>query len=140
MSARESTLLHRYKLTARQTRRLPARSEVHERAHVRMLPADVASLSFANAAVQPIIALFSTDNAKEPVSLYTSEVVYVECPQHEGDARGDAGGDAEHDGTKRPARAGKHWVPLRVVASHAYVKGMRVSGFIHRAVVRLVRD
>ena len=32
------------------------------------------------------------------------------------------------------------WVPLRVSASHAYVRGLRVSGTIHRAVVRLVRE
>jgi hypothetical protein len=32
------------------------------------------------------------------------------------------------------------WVPLRVSASHAYVRGMRVSGTVHRAVLRLVRE
>jgi hypothetical protein len=31
------------------------------------------------------------------------------------------------------------WIPLRLAASHAYVSGMRVSGVIHRAVLRLER-
>jgi hypothetical protein len=31
-------------------------------------------------------------------------------------------------------------LPLRVVASHAYVRGMKISGVIHRAVLRVVRE
>ena len=32
------------------------------------------------------------------------------------------------------------WTPLRLVAHHSYVAGMRVSGIVHRAVVRLEFD
>jgi hypothetical protein len=111
-----SSLLHMYRLRARDTTRLPARSDLHSAAHVRMRPQDVEALTRPPDSLHIIIALFSTTSAKEAVCIRTAETVYV-LPNKKSE-----------------------WVPLRVVASHAYVRGMRVSGTIHRAVMRLVRE
>ena len=40
----------------------------------------------------------------------------------------------------RRRRAQSPWTPLRLVAYHSYVVGMRVSGIVHRAIVRLEFD
>ena len=111
-----SSLLHMYRLRARQTQRLPARSDLHEGAHVRMRPEDVAALALPADSLRPMLALFSTAAAAEAICLRTAETVYV-----------------------LPSKHGE-WIPLRVAASHAYVRGLRVSGTIHRAVLRLVRE
>jgi len=111
-----SSLLHMYRLQARQTTRLPARSNMHSAAHVRMRPEDVEALTRPTDSLHIFIVLFSTSNTKEAVSIQAADTVYI-LPNKNSE-----------------------WVPLRVVASHAYVKGMRVSGTIHRAVVRLIRE
>ncbi len=111
-----SSLLHKYRLRARQATRLSARSDLHSAASIRMRPEDVLTLSRPADSVHTIIALFSTSSATEAVCIRTAETIFV-LPD------------------KR-----SEWVPLRVVASHAYVRGMRVSGTIHRSVVRLVRE
>jgi hypothetical protein len=111
-----SSLLNMYRLRANQTKRLLARSDLHDGAHVRMHPEDVEALAHPTDSLRPMIALFSTASASEAVCLRTAETVYV-----------------------MPSKKAE-WVPLRVTASHAYVRGMRVSGTIHRAVLRLVRE
>ena len=40
----------------------------------------------------------------------------------------------------RRRRVQSVWTPLRLVAHHSYVVGMRVSGIVHRAIVRLEFD
>jgi len=40
----------------------------------------------------------------------------------------------------RRRRVQSPWTPLRLVAHHSYVVGMRVSGIVHRAIVRLEFD
>jgi hypothetical protein len=116
MSDRLSSLLHMYRLQHSQTRRLPARSDLHDRAHVRMRPEDIEALKRAPESLQPMVVLFSTTDASEAVCLRTAETVYVRTSKN------------------------AEWMPLRVAASHAYVRGMRVSGTIHRAILRLVRE
>jgi hypothetical protein len=117
-----SSLLHFYRLQSGQTQRVVARSDAHERAYVRLRLDDVEMLSGRTTATQePIVALFCTHSSNEPVSLRAGEQIEV-C--------------------LTPAIAGKtpadaSWLSLRVLVHHAYVGGMRVSGTIHRAVVRL---
>jgi hypothetical protein len=146
--SRGHTLLRQYDLEARSSLRLPARSEAHEQAHVRLRAADVEALRRpAGEMFAPIVALFSTRDAREPVQLRANEAVYVELPGEaaegaEAGARAEAGTRAE-PGTRAeaPPRASTGaWLALRVSAHHAYVTGMRVSGVMHRSIVRLERD
>lgn len=119
MSGQGSTLLHIYSLQAKQTLRLPARSEAHPNAYVRLRKDHIEMLSGRGVQTpQPIVALFCTQSSQEPVRLRTEEVISVSIP-----------------GT-----SSESWLPLRVAAHHAYVRGMRVSGTIHRAIVRLACD
>jgi hypothetical protein len=67
-----SSLLHMYRLRARQTQRLPARSDLHEGAHVRMRPEDVAALALPADSLRPMLALFSTAAAAEAICLRTA--------------------------------------------------------------------
>lgn len=118
MSGQGSTLLHVYNLQTKQTRRLPARSEAHPDAYVRLRQEHIDVLAGRGVQTpQPIVALFCTHSSHEPVRLRIDEVISVSIP-------GAGADDAS-------------WRPLRVVAHHAYVRGMRVSGTIHRAIVRL---
>ena len=117
-----SSLLHFYRLQSGQSQRVVARSDAHERAYMRLRLDDVQMLSGSTTATQePIVALFCTHSSSEPVSLRAGEQIEV-CltPPIAGKTADDAS-----------------WLPLRVVVHHAYVKGMRVSGTIHRAIVRL---
>lgn len=149
-STRVSSLLHYYRLGASQTQRLAARSDLHDGAHVRMHPDDVEALARPADSLRPIVALFSTASVAEAVCLRSAETVYVRPGRpRTGVVRGEA-----RSGSRRPAAPLPtapppppaadaeriEWVPLRVSASHAYVRGLRVSGTIHRAVVRLVRE
>jgi hypothetical protein len=194
-------MLQQYELETRTSLRLRARSEAHEMAHVRLRREDVHALCGpAGEMYAPIVALFSTRDAREPVSLRPSEILYVQLPEREEDNRGEAGAEqrvianaraaqlhaAEHRSAQRESTekhsaekhsAEKHsaethsaeqhsaekdlaeldlaklelaqqnrrrhiaaWTPLRVVAHHSYVAGMRVSGIMHRAIVRLEFD
>jgi hypothetical protein len=194
-------MLQQYELETRTSLRLRARSEAHEMAHVRLRREDVDALCGpAGEMYAPIVALFSTRDAREPVSLRPSEILYVQLPERDEDNRGEAGAEqrvianaraaqlhaAEHRSAQRESTekhsaekhsAEKHsaethsaeqhsaekdlaeldlaklelaqqnrrrhiaaWTPLRVVAHHSYVAGMRVSGIMHRAIVRLEFD
>ena len=155
-NSRVASLLHYYRLRASQTQRLAARSDLHDGAHVRMHPEDVEALARPADSLRPIVALFSTASVAEAVCLRSAETVYVRPGRPRGArgvARGEARGEAR-GGSRAPAAPLPtapppppaadaeriEWVPLRVSASHAYVRGLRVSGTIHRAVVRLVRE
>jgi hypothetical protein len=208
--SRHQGMLQQYELEPRTSLRLPARSEAHELAHVRMRREDVHALRRpAGEMCAPIVALFSTRDAHETVRLRPSETLYVQLPERDVDPQQEAGAaesvaavrraadrraadrraadrrfpdrrppadphavatrgadSAERDSAERDAAeldaaepdaaepdAAEHhsaqrngrrntaaWTPLRVVAHHSYVAGMRVSGIVHRAIVRLEFD
>jgi hypothetical protein len=173
-------MLQEYDLEASTSLRLAARSEQHEFAHMRMRREDVQALQKQPGAIcSPIVALFSTRDAREPVSLRPSETLYVQLPA-EREAEETEATEAEAAETeaakteaakteaakteaktqktekteekadpkadpKQRFRAARRrvasvWTPLRLVAHHSYVAGMRVSGIMHRAIVRLEFD
>jgi hypothetical protein len=132
---------------------LPAQSESHSAGEVRMRPQDLQRLRQHSAGedYEPIVALFSTGNSQNAVSLRTAETIYIDIskgarPRRKQQTRKgtktDIGSSLIQDAHPNPnADADKRsdWQAMTVVASHAYVRGMHVSGIIHRAVVRLVR-
>jgi len=168
--SRRHDLLQDYGLEASTSVRLAARSEQHDSAHMRMRREDVQSLrSQPGAMSSPVIALFSTRNPREPVSFRPSETLYVRLPADteisadtevedteitkaketdasDKDKREDTEKPKQPEQTKsehkqhRRRRAQSPWTPLRLVAHHSYVVGMRVSGIVHRAIVRLEFD
>ena len=168
--SRRHDLLQDYGLEASASVRLAARSEQHDSAHMRMRREDVQSLrSQPGAMSSPVIALFSTRNPREPVSFRPSETLYVRLPADteisadtevedteitkaeetdasDKDKREDTEQPKQPEQTKseqkqhRRRRAQSAWTPLRLVAHHSYVVGMRVSGIVHRAIVRLEFD
>jgi hypothetical protein len=175
-------MLQQYQLETRTSLRLPARTEAHDLAHVRLRREDVDALCRpASEMYAPIVALFSTRDAREPVTLRPSETLYVQLPQRDVDQQQEAGAvenvaanrrvthqraahdpgaaeqesEAQHSAAQHSAaqhsaerdsaqpnarRRTPAWTPLRVVAHHSYVAGMRVSGIMHRAIVRLEFD
>ena len=162
--SRRHDLLQDYGLEASASVRLAARSEQHDSALMRMRPEDVQSLrSQPGAMSSPVIALFSTRNPREPVSLRPSETLYVRLPADteildtettkaeeidasDKDKREDTEQPKQAEQTNseqkphRRRRVQSPWTPLRLVAHHSYVVGMRVSGIVHRAIVRLEFD
>ena len=111
-------LLQQYELQSRSCFRLHARSENHDKAHIRVRQQDVQALQTNPHTIsKQIVALFSTCHASEPVSLRSTEMLHL-CLPHK-------------------SKQQEHWVTLRLVAHHAYVEGMRASGIVHRAIVRL---
>jgi hypothetical protein len=152
MAERVASLLHFYRLRASQTKRLQARSDLHDGAHVRMHPEDIEALARPADSLRPMVALFSTASASEAVCLRSAETVYVRPGKKTGKKAGKKAGkktdtqarkktDTQEDQqTDQQPEHSAEWVPLRVSASHAYVRGMRVSGTVHRAVLRLVRE
>jgi hypothetical protein len=144
MAERVASLLHFYRLRASQTKRLQARSDLHDGAHVRMHPEDIEALARPADSLRTMVALFSTASASEAVCLRTAENVYVRPGKKAGKKTGkktdkQADQQTEPQTDQQPEHSAE-WVPLRVSASHAYVRGMRVSGTVHRAVLRLVRE
>lgn len=113
-----ASLLGRHGLLGRDRAQLPARSEAHAAATLRVVGADLRRLAARCAGRPcddgPIVALFSAD---EPVALRSEETVLVRVPEQTGE----------------PAPA---WVPLVVVAHSQYVAGIH-AGNVHRALVRL---
>lgn len=169
--SRRQNLLQEYGLEAGTSLRLAARSEQHDLAHMRMRREDVQALrKHPGALSSPITALFSTRDAREPVSLRPSETLYVRLPaETEADTEATEGeAEAETTETKTAQtktakvdatqqeegkqhqkqryrttarrRVTSVWTPLRLAAHHSYVAGMRVSGIVHRAIVRVEFD
>jgi hypothetical protein len=69
------------------------------------------------------------------------------APGEQAPPRGEAAAPPRGEATSAPrpppgasSAARAVWVALRVSAHHAYVTGMRVSGIMHRSIVRLERD
>jgi hypothetical protein len=163
-------MLQEYDLEASTSLRLAARSEQHEFAHMRMRREDVQALQKQPGAIcSPIVALFSTRDAREPVSLRPSETLYVQLPAEREGEETEATEATEAEAAETEAakidtktekaeekedpkadpkqrfraarrRVASVWTPLRLVAHHSYVAGMRVSGIMHRAIVRLEFD
>ncbi len=159
--SRRHTLLHNYELDARSSVRLEARSDSHELAHVRMRQQDVRALGSPETMSRPIIALFSTRDPRTPVSLRSDERLYVRLPEQEGadeeadeeednsargskEDSGDKHDTQDNNNTKAQKRRSKPrsapWSALRLLAHHSCITGMRVSGIVHRAIVRLQPD
>jgi hypothetical protein len=168
--SRRQNMLQEYELEASTSLRLVARSEQHGFAHMRMRREDVQALRLQPGAIcSPITALFTTRDAREPLSLRPSETLYVQLPadteadteaeaeaETEAEAKTSAEAEAKTDATKTETtaekvdpkqrfraarrRAASAWTPLRLVAHHSYVAGMHVSGIMHRAIVRLEFD
>ena len=116
MPEAQSSMLHCYRLRSKDTIRLPARSNQHRHAFVRMHKDDVKALSEGADSLRTMIVLFSTASAQDPVFVDVADIVHVRLNKND------------------------QWLPLRVMGSHAYVRGMKISGFIHRAVLRLVYE
>lgn len=144
------SLLHAYRLTASECRTVKASSDLHIHATLRLRKTDYARLCTLTAGddYEPIIALFSTQNAREPVQLRSSETIFVhlklkERNQVKKNKQDDTTptGNLQPDSSKEESKVNvsERWQPLTVTASHAYVKGMRVTGTIHRSIVRLNR-
>jgi len=138
-------LLRQYDLETSSSLRFPARSEAHELAFVRLRQVDVEALRRPPGQMYaPIVALFSTSNSREPVQLRANEAIYVQLPATDAEDSQGAEAAGSRAGSAPPARptstSARAWVALRVSAHHVYVTGMRVSGVMHRSIVRLERD
>lgn len=153
--ARHSLLQH-YRLERAECRTLPAQSESHSAGEVRMRPRDLERLRKHSPGedYEPVVVLFSTGNAQDPVFLRTAETIYIDIskgarPRRKRQRRNGVSGTNTDIGSSviQDAHANQvsntddrsNWQAMTVVASHAFVVGMHVSGVIHRAVVRLVR-
>lgn len=136
------SLLHAYRLHRGQCRTVPARTAAHADGELRINPEDLHTLrnSHAGSDYAPVIALFSTGHSNIPVTLQAHETMWVKTgkgarvrrKRSRQEPTQQAGGLEQHTDDA-------DWQALTVTVSHAYVRGMRVSGIIHRAVVRLVR-
>jgi predicted RNA-binding protein with PUA-like domain len=160
-----SCLLHAYDLRSKQTQRVRARSQEHETAFIRLKQTDIEMLAGLHTRTsQPITALFYTQSTREPVRLGIDETIFVSLPdtaRQEPRSAKEAPRSAKEAprsakeaprsakeaprSAKEAPRSAKEapqeaWLPLRLVAHHAYVSGMRVSGTMHRAIVRLTRE
>ena len=74
------SLLDTYKLTASECQKVNAYSDLHSNATLRLKKTDYAKLCNQTAGedYEPIIASFSTANAREAVHLRSSETLYVQ--------------------------------------------------------------
>ena len=137
-----ASLLHAYKLRREETRTVPARSNMHTDAELRLNKKDLYLLRSTTAGqdYEPIVALFSTGHGGEAVMLQAPETIWIKTSKGARPKRSRKGEQVPEDreGTDTKWREGD-WQQMHVTASHAYVRGMRGSGVIHRAVVRLVR-
>jgi len=126
--------LHRYGLQEHASFSVSARSDAHLRAKLRISKRDLPRLQCWKAGQAceegPVVALFSTGDSSEPVSLNCAEtmLVLLQPPT-----------DAAEAGAAAPAPA-PEWEKLVIVAHTAYTGGMHVSGIIHRSLVWLEWD
>jgi len=95
--SRRQNMLQEYELEASTSLRLVARSEQHGFAHMRMRREDVQALRLQPGAIcSPITALFTTRDAREPISLRPSETLYVQLPvETEEEAEAEAEAEAK---------------------------------------------
>jgi hypothetical protein len=139
-----SCLLHAYDLRSKQTQRVRARSQEHETAFIRLKQTDIEMLAGLHTRTsQPITALFYTQSTREPVRLGIDETIFVSLPdtaRQEPRSAKEAPRSAKEAPRSAKEAPQEAWLPLRLVAHHAYVSGMRVSGTMHRAIVRLTRE
>ena len=137
-----ASLLHAYKLRREETRTVPARSNMHTNAELRINKKDLYRLRSTSAGqdYEPIVGLFSTGYANEAIMLQAPETIWIQMSKGARPKRSRKKAQPSEGGgeTDTKWREGD-WQQMHVTASHAYVRGLRVSGVIHRAVVRLVR-
>ena len=134
-----TSLLHAYSLRREQTVTMPARTSAHPGGKLRIKQQDLHRLrdSRASSDSTNIVALFCTGHSDVAVTLQAGETMWVKVSKEARVSR-------KRDKQKEQDTVHTHdvsddadWQPLTVIVSHAYVRGMRVSGIIHRAVVRL---
>ena len=125
--SRRHTLLHNYELDARSSMRLEARSEAHELAHVRMRQQDVLSLRRPESMSRPIIALFSTHDARTPVSLRSDERLYVRLPEQDSEDTKQEHTDNEHAHTDSKADSQKAHTGSKVDSNDAHPAAARTA-------------
>lgn len=136
------SLLHAYRLHRGQCRTVPARTHAHPDGELRITPEDLQRLRDSSATLYctPVIALFSTGHSNVPVALQSCETLWVKISKGARVKRTRKSLQQETQNAEYTDYTDDaDWQPLTISASHAYVRGMRVSGIIHRAVVRLVR-
>ena len=75
-----ASLLHAYKLRREETRTVPARSNMHTDAELRLNKKDLYRLRSTTAGqdYEPIVALFSTGHGGEAVMLQAPETIWIE--------------------------------------------------------------
>ena len=94
----------------------------------------------------PIICLFSTGQSNMPVTLQTAESIYINLNKsakvfkQRRQLQQSMIETPEHSNVANASLEEQGWQRLYVSASQAYVRGLRVSGVVHRSVVRLVRQ
>ena len=115
---------------------------MHTNAELRINKKDLYRLRSTSAGqdYEPIVGLFSTGYANEAIMLQAPETIWIQMSKGARPKRSRKKAQPSEGGgeTDTKWREGD-WQQMHVTASHAYVRGLRVSGVIHRAVVRLVR-
>lgn len=146
-----ASLLHMYRLQRHKCRKIPACSSLHPNAELRIKPEDLERLRNTTAGddYMPIICLFSTGQSNMPVTLQTAESIYINLnksakvfkQRRQLQQRQQSIIETpEHSNVANSSLEEQGWQRLYVSASQAYVRGLRVSGVVHRSVVRLVRQ
>ena len=136
-----TSLLHAYHLQRGKCRLVPAQTHAHPDGELRITPENLQRLRDSSDRLNsaPVIALFSTGHSNEPVALQSYETLWVKIKKG-ARVKSKRGLPQEPKNSHNAENTDDaDWQPMVVNASHAYVRGMRVSGIIHRAVVRLVR-
>ena len=136
-----TSLLHAYHLHRGKCRTVPARTHAHPNGELRITPEDLQRLRETSGSLNctPVIALFSTGHSNVPIALQSYETVWVKISKGARVKKKRGVSQQPNEPQHAEDTDDADWQPLVVNASHAYVRGMRVSGIIHRAVVRLVR-
>ena len=142
-----ASLLHMYRLQRHKCRKVPACSSMHPNAELRIKPDDLERLrnTAAGDDYVPIVCLFSTGQSNMPVTLQTAESIYINLNKsakvfkHRRQQQQGIIETPEHSNVANSALEEQGWQRLFVTASQAYVRGLRMSGVVHRSVVRLVR-
>ena len=143
-----ASLLHMYRLQRHKCRKIPACSSLHPNAELRIKPEDLERLRNTTAGddYMPIICLFSTGQSNMPVTLQTAETIYINLNKsakvfkQRRQLQQSMIETPEHSNVANASLEEQGWQRLYVSASQAYVRGLRVSGVVHRSVVRLVRQ
>ena len=140
----DNTLLRVHSLEFSSCRTIPAYTGTHSVASIRITKGNLQQLRNTEPGqdYEPFVCLFSTGQSNIPVSIRTGETIWLKILKG---ARPVCNRKKQRSGGGALVRCAEethdeeHWQPMTILVSQAYVKGMRVSGVIHRAIVRLVR-